>query len=260
MTITADIEAVIKKAESQLGTSENPPYSNKTPYGAWYGMQAAWCAMFVSWVFWHAGYPLPAIRTPKGFAYCPDIVNWAKRNGTWRPSASGYTPKRGDIVLFDFIGRPSHVGIVTGLLKDGRIQTIEGNTNAAGSRTGGNVMRHNRARRGSTIGYVEVYNTAKRTGFRRGDKGPGVEFLQGMLNILHKERINAKGVAGGRIIEADSDFGAITEEAVREVQRFFRAMGQLAGHKPEDLVKVTGEADDKTLKLIAYWVPIVLGA
>lgn len=156
--IAADVEAVIAKAHSQVGVAENPAYSNRTPYTRWYGLIGPWCAMWVSWVFWHAGYPLPPIRTTKGFAYCPDIVNWAKKNGTWRASSSNYVPKRGDIVLFDFIGRPSHVGIVIRMLADGRVQTIEGNTNGSGSRDGGAVVIHNRNRRGSTIGFVEVRN------------------------------------------------------------------------------------------------------
>lgn len=155
-TLHADIEALVRTGESQLGIAENPPYSNRTPYCTWYGLVGPWCAMFVSWVFAHSGNPLPAIRTSKGFSYCPDAVNWAKREGLWRPSTSSYQPKRGDIVLFDFIGRPSHVGIVTGRTADGRVQTIEGNTNGSGHRDGGSVMRHNRSRSGSTIGYIEV--------------------------------------------------------------------------------------------------------
>jgi hypothetical protein len=154
--ITADSDALIRVAESQLGVAESPAFSNRTPYCTWYGLVGPWCAMFVSWVFAHAGHTLPRIRTSKGFSYCPDIVNWAKKNGVWHASGSGYKPKRGDIVLFDFIGRPSHVGIVTGVLPDGRIATIEGNTNGSGSRDGGRVMRHNRSAKGSTIGFVEV--------------------------------------------------------------------------------------------------------
>lgn len=221
--IRADIEAVIAKAEAQLGTVERPAYSNRTPYSEWYGIIGPWCAMFVSWLFWHAGHKLPAIRTAKGFAYCPDIVNWAKRNGTWRPSSSSYEPKRGDIVLFDFIGRPSHVGIVTGRTADGRVQTIEGNTNAAGSRTGGQVMRHNRNRRGSTIGYVEVTNTAATAPastsgiphdvLRRGDRGPKVTAVQWTLRFL------------GHTVTIDGDFGPQTTAAVGAFQRSCNSLG-----------------------------------
>lgn len=246
--IRSDVEAVIRKAEAQLGTVEKPSYSNRTPYSEWYGIIGPWCAMFVSWVFWHAGHRLPAIRTNKGFAYCPDIVNWAKRNGTWRPSSSSYVPKRGDIILFDFIGRPSHVGIVTGLTKDGRVATIEGNTNAAGSRTGGQVMRHNRSRRGSTIGYVEVTNTAATvpsTGsgiphdvLRRGDKGPKPAAVQWTLRFL------------GFVLTVDGDFGTETERQVRAFQQACRDMGAD--------IKVDGVWGPQTARLAEWWTVALL--
>lgn len=218
-------EAVVKKALSQVGVSEHPHGSNRTPYTSWYGMVGPWCAMFVSWAFWHGGKPLPSIRTRKGFAYCPDIVNWAKANGCWRPKNSGYTPKRGDIILFDFIGRPSHVGIVVANLGGGRVQTVEGNTNGAGSRTGGSVMVHNRSISGSTIGFVDVKmegNSAPRPPaspdvsssnhptLRRGSTGPYVRVAQTVLRDKAGQRITV-----------DGSFGPATETAVKNLQRFF---------------------------------------
>mgnify|MGYP003533107425 FL=1 len=247
--IRADVEAVVRKAEAQLGTVEKPSYSNRTPYTAWYGLVGPWCAMFVSWCFWHAGSKLPAIRTAKGFAYCPDIVNWAKKNGCWRPSSSSYVPKRGDIVLFDFIGRPSHVGIVTGLTADGRVATIEGNTNAAGSRTGGQVMRHNRSRRGSTIGYVEVTNTAAAAPaaagsgiphdvLREGAAGPKVTAIQWTLTFL------------GHPTAGDGDWGRKTTAAVRRFQEGVRRMGG-------DLV-ADGVWGPRTAQYAEYWTVVAM--
>jgi peptidoglycan hydrolase-like protein with peptidoglycan-binding domain len=43
-----------------LGTKEDPPHSNKTPVGAWYGVQDEWCAMTVTMAYVKAG--------SKGFA------------------------------------------------------------------------------------------------------------------------------------------------------------------------------------------------
>lgn len=166
--ITADVEAVIAKGLSQVGISESPPYSNRTPYTAWYGLVGPWCAMFVSWCFTFGGSPLPPIRTSKGFAYCPDIVAFAKANGIWHDASSTYRPKRGDIVLFDFPGdgvnRPSHVEIVLAYLGVGRVQTLGGNTMSGGGRDGGSVVIHNRSVAGGIIGYVSVENKAKATG------------------------------------------------------------------------------------------------
>lgn len=153
--INADIEKVIATGRSKLGTTERPMYSNRTEFGAWYGMDGvAWCAIYISWVFWHAGYGLPRIRTEKGFALVADIVVWAKKDRSWRP-VGNYKPKRGDIVVFSMGGkRPDHAGIVQGLLNDERVHTLEGNTNGGGSRTGGKVAELHRSSK--IIGYVEV--------------------------------------------------------------------------------------------------------
>ena len=155
MTITADPTPIVHLAASQIGYSERS--GNRTKFGEWYGLDGnPWCAMFVSWVFWHAGYPLPPIRTTKGFAYVPDVVAYAKRTGQWR--APSHVPKPGDLLVFSFGGiRPDHVGIVESVLPDGRIAAIEGNTNGAGSRTGGSVLR--KYRRANIVGFVDVTPT-----------------------------------------------------------------------------------------------------
>jgi hypothetical protein len=142
---------VIAQAERWIGTAEQPAYSNRVPgITDWYGMVGPWCAMFVSRVFADAGLPLPA-TTSKGFAYTPTGANWFRSAGRWHTTS----PQVGDVVFFDFPGdgvnRISHVGIVVAVLGGGRIATIEGNTNAAGSRTGGSVLRHTRS--SGIVGY-----------------------------------------------------------------------------------------------------------
>ena len=40
---------IIQRAAAEEGTTENPPNSNKTKYGEWYGLNGVpWCAIFVS--------------------------------------------------------------------------------------------------------------------------------------------------------------------------------------------------------------------
>lgn len=154
--IRADVAAVLATARSQIGVTENPARSSRQKFGAWYGMNGVpWCAIFVSWVFWHAGHPLPRIATAKGFAYVPDVVAWAKANQCWK--AQG--PRPGDLVVFSFGGvRPDHVGIVEAVLSDGRVATIEGNTSGTNPRMGGMVARMHRGAR--IVGYVAVTSTA----------------------------------------------------------------------------------------------------
>lgn len=152
--IRADQGRVVQVALGEVGYRESPPRSNRSKYGAWYGLNPApWCAMFVSWVFWHAGHPLPAISTRRGFAYVPALVDWARRHGIWRPRGN-YTPRAGDLVVFSFGGqRADHVGIVRALISGG-VQTIEGNTSGSDPRNGGMVAVVNR--RSRILGYVEV--------------------------------------------------------------------------------------------------------
>jgi hypothetical protein len=158
MSVTVAIPAgrVLDLARGELGVHEEPFGSNKTKYGAWAvaqghnGMQGvAWCNIFVSWVLAHAG----ANEIPF-YAYTPSSQAWFTKRGAFRDR--NYKPKAGDIVWFDFpndgVNRTSHIGIVEGVLADGRVACIEGNTNGAGGRTGGMVMRHNRAR-SSIVGF-----------------------------------------------------------------------------------------------------------
>lgn len=135
-------ERILARARSQLGIHENPFGSNRTLYSRWYGLIGPWCAMFVSWCFFQEGLPLPA-STAKGFAYTPSGAAWFRRNGRWTRR-----PQVGAVIFFDFPGdgvdRISHVGIVERVNADGTPTCLEGNTNAPGGRTGGQVMRHRR--------------------------------------------------------------------------------------------------------------------
>ncbi len=157
------IDSVIARFESQLGVTEDPFGSNYVLYNDWYygrHWPGPWCATFVSWCFHHEGLPLPA-STSKGFAYTPSGAAWFQKQSRWTT-----TPKRGSVVFFDFpndgVNRISHVGIVTGVRADGSIDTIEGNTDESGSRTGGKVMR--RRRSVGIVGYgVPEYSVVKPT-------------------------------------------------------------------------------------------------
>lgn len=157
MPITAD--TLLGVAESQLGYAEDPPGSNRTKYGRWYADRTAaevfatgqWCAMFVSWCADQAG----ALDIIPAHAYTPSGVNWFRTRGRYHTTG---TPERGDIVYFysTGLGRVSHVGIVTDRRADGLISTIEGNTDDAGGRTGGKVMRKLRAPLGQKSSFYPI--------------------------------------------------------------------------------------------------------
>jgi hypothetical protein len=144
MTTTVAMDKAVDLGEADAGYAEgwcSSTTSNKTKYGAWYGMDcSAWCAMAVSKWYYDAGFPQPA-TTSKGFAYTPSGASWYQSKQAW--SGPTTNPERGWVVFFysDSAGRISHVGLVRGPKgSDGLVPTVEGNTNGAGSAEGGSVL------------------------------------------------------------------------------------------------------------------------
>ena len=160
----ADIVAV---ARTQIGYAElNPstgvPLSETsqvagyTKYGESFGYSTGeWCAYFVSWCARKAGIPTSVL--PR-LGSCAASVSWYKKNSVYYPASSGYIPKAGDIVFFNWSGGSAakHVGIVTGV-SGNNVYTIEGNT---GPGRGNRCMAKQRSRSaGYIVGYgVPAYN------------------------------------------------------------------------------------------------------
>jgi hypothetical protein len=117
----ASASAVVRIAEHQLGTAEDPPGSNCTRYGPC----EEWCALFVAWVWEHAGVPMKGGTSP--YAYSGTIGEWVAANGG-RLLPAGATPSPGDAVLYGWGPKESeHVGIVERVLPGPEIVTIDGN-------------------------------------------------------------------------------------------------------------------------------------
>jgi hypothetical protein len=134
---------ITKIAAAEIGYTEQPPSSNKTKYGTWFGYTGvAWCGIFVSWCYAKAGYPLGNIGFTKGFAGCQTAVAYFKKT-----NQVTLTPVEGDIVFFDWNGdgRYDHTGIFVKKLDSLRFETIEGNTSLSNQSNGGQVMRRTRA-------------------------------------------------------------------------------------------------------------------
>jgi cell wall-associated NlpC family hydrolase len=119
---------IVAAAESQIGQSEQPPGSNEGPAIAAYRASTAgaapgepWCAYFASWAARQAGEPLGAAG--EGLGSVAEIWSWAQSSGRAIVNGAGVVPQPGDLIVFG----DQHVGIVRGVLPDGRIATIEGN-------------------------------------------------------------------------------------------------------------------------------------
>lgn len=145
---------IIDVALKEVGTTESPKNSNKTKYGLWFGLDGvAWCGIFVSWVYHHAGNPLGNIGFKKGFAGCQYAVAYFKKKGLMT-----VFPEHGDIVFFDFNGdgRYDHTGLFDKWLDEAKTKfmTIEGNTAIGNDSNGGEVMI--RERKNKNVLFVHI--------------------------------------------------------------------------------------------------------
>jgi hypothetical protein len=150
-------EAVTRTAESKIGVRESGG-ANKGPAlqpffdADWYDPNGAkpgddgyaWCAAFVCWCVQVAvagrAITFDRPRTPSAWGF--EAWSLAQDSSTSTLKPPGRDIKRGDILIFNF----SHIGIATGPPdKNGYVPTVEGNTNAAGSREGDGVYRKRRA-------------------------------------------------------------------------------------------------------------------
>lgn len=162
----ADLIAVARTqmGYKELNTSTGYPIAPNasagyTKYGASFGDPTGeWCAYFVSWCASQAG--IPSSVVPR-LGNCAATVKWYKKHSVFYEGSSGYTPKAGDIVFFNWAGGSTakHIGIVTGV-SGNNVYTIEGNT---GSDRGYMCCARTRSRTaGYIVGYgVPAYNDAK---------------------------------------------------------------------------------------------------
>lgn len=72
--------------------------------------EAPWCAAYITACAWKCG--LTDVIAPS--ASCESMINWYKARGLWK-NPSGYTPKVGDIIFYDWgaNGTYDHVGLIT---------------------------------------------------------------------------------------------------------------------------------------------------
>jgi len=103
-----------------------------------------WCAAFVCWVVREALFAAPRMEvawtrpsTPAAYGF--DLWAMENRGKGVEYRVENSTARAGDIVVFQF-KTGGHIGIVIGRDDAGNLLTIEGNTNAAGSREGGGVF------------------------------------------------------------------------------------------------------------------------
>ena len=119
-------DKLVSKALSYLGHAEPngddkfiKAYNEAT--GAGFNMTVSWCQIFVWYCLTYFNFDCPET------ASCTAARKYWQENGKWRNA--GYTPKKGDIIYYDFDGSGDcdHVGIVISV-DEQYITAIEGNT------------------------------------------------------------------------------------------------------------------------------------
>lgn len=147
---------------SHIGYQEGP--NNDTIFGRRYGLNhEPWCAMFLS----VCAVDAHVTRIVPKFAYTPAGATWFKNHRNSEGERQwGERPRVGAYAFYDTagLGRISHVGWVEKVLPDGSWISIEGNTNAAGSREGRVVRRQHRSTTGQRggFGYPDYTALARR--------------------------------------------------------------------------------------------------
>jgi hypothetical protein len=187
-------------------------------------MNAAWCAVFVSFIANKDDVPTSVI--PK-FCNCDDGVKWFKKKDQYKLSKAykgSYVPKTDDIVFFssDHTQTDStHVGIVVAVTGN-VLHTIEGNSrDAVRQRTytlddpyiiGYGVPAYPSRKPGALPEVVALRSMdgANTVTLRRGDKSELVRAVQKVLI--------AQGYTCG-VHGANGSFGPDTEAAVKRYQR-----------------------------------------
>ena len=213
----ATAKEILAVARKEISVKESPAGSNRTKYGAWYGLDGQpWCMMFIQWVFAHAGVPLP-VKT----ASCGAFMRAAQAHGRW--VTSNYQP--GDIVIYDFPGggATDHCGIVE-QLAGGGIMAIEGNTGSGNDADGGQVQRRIRSNK--------VILGAFRPAYDIEEKEDEVVTYKYLKDIPEKFRpiINDLMTAGiiqgdGRDPTGNGDVINLTHEQVRTLVFVYRGGG-----------------------------------
>jgi len=121
-----DSAAITALATSQVG---GDPDNAQGPYCNPYGPCEEWCALFVTWVWSHAGIPVPSIP------FTGNIYAWAAANGRILPR--NVLPAPGDAVLYgtgpQSTATSVHTGIVVEAWPDDAVITVEGDAGPAPS-------------------------------------------------------------------------------------------------------------------------------
>ena len=122
----------------EITTNSSPEIDRYLKHTGIY-VNAPWCAAFVAWNLNKIGVDNPRSAWSPNYAMTADVI-WRNKK-PWNPDI-----KMGDVftLYYNRLGRVGHVGFFIKKDRQGRIVTIEGNTNKKGSREGDRVAMKKR--------------------------------------------------------------------------------------------------------------------
>lgn len=144
-----------------------------------------WCMDFASSAWAH-------ITGAPHFSSCREAQGWAQQHGKWHAYGDGYSPKAGDIILYNWNrdGLADHAGIVRGADSSG-VYTVEGNTRIPGSKNG--VANKHRPWNNQILGFISAPGSGDNTNFGEyrnlyGDTMPnqGFDSAQNLEQLLNQ--------------------------------------------------------------------------
>lgn len=152
------VSGAVSTAVAQIGQREDAPNSGLMidQYLRSVDLEPgqSWCAAFVHWCFQMASNALGMLNP------CPKTGGVLRLWELAPEEAKATSPVRGAIIVMDHGHGHGHTGIVESVNGGGLIETVEGNTNRAGSREGDSVARHiwrpEDGARGRLVGYIDL--------------------------------------------------------------------------------------------------------
>lgn len=203
MKTAADALAVARR---NLGIKEGK--NNANPYAEIAGdaNNQAWCASFVRACLVRSG----VLKKGAPSAYCPTFK-------ASLPSVARADVKPGDVMFLYFpsMERDAHTGLVEQVFPTYCI-TIEGNTDVAGGRTGGQVMRKKRAYKGLSFVRPPYAEPSVKPAPKRTPADPILRVGNHGQSVLNVQRALLKH---GIRVGLDGDFGPGTKAGVARLQK-----------------------------------------
>jgi peptidoglycan hydrolase-like protein with peptidoglycan-binding domain len=216
------ISKMTELAKKQVG-------NNASKYRNWYYGSymsgVAWCAAFISWLANQCDLlGVCFVKTDGAGCFAREGV--PKGYGKWY-SKSETNPKEGDLILYRYGGtytdkyHSDHVGYVY-KVANGKVYSIEGNTNGSNDTSKVNCHEHNlsdnRIHGYYRPNYPDVKTESEETemNFRKGDKSDGVMAYKSMLITAKELGLITQSV------NPDNVFGDGTLKATKQVQEKYK--------------------------------------